>query len=439
MNYNTKNGSRFCGFLAMICLAGNLMAQSSPTKPLKRGDLFPHLTLRDRNGQPVELKAAAGQLLLIDFWNIHCLACIKAMPKLDSLQRVMGDSLKVVSVTFDPEKKVADLFGRLKLKKPSFPMIVSDSVLSRLFPHEGDPYYIWIKDGQVSYISNGWSLSYENIRRLLAGYRLDLVQRLSLPDYDRNTPLLGRSESLEEYSLLLNGLENYHVGGSIETWDDPIYQETYFLKAVNQSRLQLLIKAYWHDVFGFETRQYLQPNRFIRLDSSAADLQLSSTHQNQDEWTKKNVFSYEIKVKPANGNNLYTKMRHDLARLFPSYEVIRDTIKAPCLILAVSDSVIFNRIKGLITEKKTGLHWNKETIEIRNLSLNNSIVKLVTESQFSAQRLLCINHTGYDGPVNLSLPVLLDDIGCLQKQLAKYGLSLLKKEAFVQTVLIKKR
>lgn len=433
-----RKGSHFGGFLVMICLTGNLMAQTSSTKPLKRGDLFPYLTFNDRNGQPVELKTAVDQLLLIDFWNVHCVACIKAMPKLDSLQKILGDSLKIVSVTFDPEKKVADLFGRLKLKKPSFPMIVSDSVLSRLFPHEGDPYCIWIKDDRVAYISNGWSLSYENIKRLITGYRLDLVQRLSLPDYDPNSALLASSAPLEEYSLLLSGLENYHVGGTIDTWDDPIYQEPYFLKAVNQSRLRLLIKAYWYDVFGFETRQYLEPNRFIRLDSSAADLLLASSHQNQDEWTKANVFSYEIKVKPANGNNLYLKMRKDLAQLFP-YEIIRDTIKAPCLVLEVSDSTLFNRIKGVITEKQPGLNWNKETIEINNLSLNNSIVKLVTESQLSGKGMLCINQTGYNGPVDMRLPICFEDLACLQKELAKYGLSLLEKESVVQTLLIKKR
>lgn len=438
MKYFNKNGSRFGGFLAMICLTGTLMAQTSPTKPLKRGDLFPHLTLSDRNGQPVELKTAAGRLLLIDFWNVHCVACIKAMPKLDSLQRVMGDSLKVVSVTHDPEKKVANLFDRLKLTTPSYPMIVSDSVLSRLFPHEGDPYYIWIKDGKIAYISNGWSLSHENIKRLIAGYSLDLVQRLSLPDYDRNSPLLASSAPLEEYSLLLSGLEDYHVGGSIETWDDPIYQEPYLLRAINQSRLRLLIKAYWRDVFGFETRQFLQPNRFIRLDSSAADLALASSHQNQDEWTKENFFSYEIKVNPASGNNLYLKMRKDLAQLFP-YEVIRDTIKTPCLVLEVADSVLFNKIKRIIPGKQPGLNWKTETIEINNLSLNNSIVKLVTESQLSGKGMLCINQTGYTGPVDMRLPICFDDLACLQKELAKYGLSLLEKESVVQTLLIKKR
>ncbi|MBI1342476.1 MAG: redoxin family protein [Terrimonas sp.] len=433
-----KNGSRFSGFLAMICLTGTLMAQTSPTKPLKRGDLFPYLTLSDRNGQPVELKTAAGRLLLIDFWNVHCVACIKAMPKLDSLQRIMGDSLKVISVTHDPEKNVANLFDRLKLKTPSYPMIVSDSILSRLFPHEVDPYYIWIKDGQVSYISNGWSLSHENIKRLIAGYRLNFVQRLSLPNYDRNSALLAPSTPLEEYSLLLRGLEDYHVGGSIETWDDLIYQEPYFLKAINQSRLRLLIKAYWHEVFGFETRQYLEPNRFIRLDSSAADLLLASSHQNQDEWIKANVFSYEIKVNPANGNNLYLKMRKDLAQLFP-YEVIRDTAKLPCLVLEVSDSVLFSRVKRVMPEKQPGLDWKTKAIEIRNLSLNNSIVKLVTESQLFGKGMLCINQTGYTGPVDMRLSICFDDLACLQKELAKYGLSLLEKDYFVQTLLIKKR
>lgn len=435
--FNAKR-SLFAGLLAVICLGGTLMAQTLPTKPLRRGDLFPSLTLSDRNGQPVEIKAAAGQLLLIDFWNIHCAACIKAMPKLDSLQRTIGDSLKLISVTQDPEKKVASLFERLKLKMPSYPMIVSDSVLSRLFPHEGDPYYIWIMDGRVCYISNGWSVSYENIKRLLAGSRLNFVQRLPLPDLDRNSALLAPSALLEEYSLLLCGLEDYHVGGSIETWDDPIYQEPYFLRAINQPRLRLLIKAYWYEVFGFETRQYLEPNRFISIDSSAADLLLASSHQNQDEWIKANVFSYEIKVKPANGNSLYLKMRKDLSLLFP-YEVIRDTSKMRCLALEVSDSFLFNKIKGVTTEKRPFLNWKAKTIEIRNLSINNSIVKLVTESQFSSKGLLCINHTGYNGLVNLSLPVFSDDLSYLQMELAKNGLRLVEKDSVVQTLLIKKR
>ncbi|MBS1753547.1 MAG: redoxin family protein [Ferruginibacter sp.] len=407
---------------------------------MKRGDSFSTLVLTDRNNKQVELTIDTGKLLLLDFWNVHCGACITAMPKLDSLKQIMGDTLKIVSVTTDSEEKVAQLFRKLKLKHPSFPMIVGDSILSRLFPHEGDPYYIWITGGRIAYISNGWSLTYDNIKSMLAGNRLNLTQRLPLPEgYTSTSQLLTQSlVELEEYSLLLTGLDNYHIGGSIHTLIDSIYDEPYFLKAINQSRLQLIIKAYWNEIFSFETRHYLNPNRFIVVDSSAKDLMFSNNNQDQDDWRRKNLFSYEVKVNLAGGNNLYKRMREDVTRFFP-YDVVFETKLLPSLVLEVSDSTLFNKIKAP-SFGSSRLDWKTTTIEVRNLSLNNSIVQLISESQFHSNGPLCINNTGYEGKINMILPLsLFNDLDILQKSLSGYGLKLVQKNFPVKTIVIKKR
>ncbi|OJV98441.1 MAG: hypothetical protein BGO52_11680 [Sphingobacteriales bacterium 44-61] len=356
---------------------------------------------------------------------------------MDSLQKAFGDTLQVISVTYDSEEKVKALFQKLKIPTPSFPMITADTLLNQLFPHQGDPYYIWVSNGKIAYLSNGWSLTYDNIKDILAGKNLRLTQRLPLPNYDYNETLLTPSLPLEEYSMLLTGLLDYHVASSIQTLTDSSYGEPYYLKAVNQSRLSLLIKAHWKEVFGFDARRNLHPNRFIVVDSSAQELLLPIDRTNEDDWKRENFFSYEVKTNPAEGRSLYKKMREDLAIYFP-YVTATKTQLLPALVLEISDSLRFNKSKSS-SNRKSGLEWKKSTIDINNLTLNNSIVTLLTESQLSSGGKLCINNTGYSGNINMTLPVAFDDLETMRINLSSYGLKLTEKNFPIKTILIKER
>src|SRR5687767_6420262 len=132
-------------------------------KPLKIGDAVPDLqfTMLSPNGKKsiVKLSDYKGKLVILDFWATWCKACIRALPKMDSLQKKFDQELEVLMVnttaTSDDEKKLNAFYEKWVKKFPKFQLstTIKDSVSRPYFPHTGVPHYVWIgSDGKIKAI-----------------------------------------------------------------------------------------------------------------------------------------------------------------------------------------------------------------------------------------------------------------------------------------------
>ncbi len=145
-----------------------LLAQNS----IKMGDLVPELTLHNvvnYKNTTLKLSDFQGKIVLLDFWATWCGSCIKAMPKLDSLQKEFADHLQIISVTYQKKAEI-DKFKKLNSTVQNFklPMVTGDEQLIKLFPHRALPHLVWIsQEGKFISTSSGYTIADSTFQNLL--------------------------------------------------------------------------------------------------------------------------------------------------------------------------------------------------------------------------------------------------------------------------------
>ncbi|MEP5937233.1 MAG: TlpA disulfide reductase family protein [Erythrobacter sp.] len=77
------------------------------------GTLLPAILLNDPDGNALNLGAVQGTPVLVNLWATWCAPCIVEMPMLDNLADVMGDDLRVVTISQDLQgaDRVAPFFA----------------------------------------------------------------------------------------------------------------------------------------------------------------------------------------------------------------------------------------------------------------------------------------------------------------------------------------
>lgn len=78
-------------------LAINLAVTTSRAATIKEGDVAPGFTAEDMGGISRNLQGHLGKdVIMLDFWSIYCVSCIKEMPKLIELYEKYKDKGFVV-------------------------------------------------------------------------------------------------------------------------------------------------------------------------------------------------------------------------------------------------------------------------------------------------------------------------------------------------------
>ena len=109
----------------------------------------PEATMTDGDGNPLDLKAFAGRVVLLNFWATWCAPCVREMPSLDRLQAALGgQGLAVVPVSRDRGGRdvVTAFYQRLELENLEV-YLDPKGQFSRAFGVRGLPTTVLI-DGQ---------------------------------------------------------------------------------------------------------------------------------------------------------------------------------------------------------------------------------------------------------------------------------------------------
>jgi thiol-disulfide isomerase/thioredoxin len=288
------------GVMVALCLYAT--AQSNAKAALTIGDHMPSLTLYNVINAPnksLDLKQLKGKAMLIDFWSIGCLTCFESFPKLQQLQNEYGDQLKILLVSPDEKAEVQSLFTEKRydrfLNNLKLPMIVEDSMLASLFPHETIPHIAWVgADGTIKAITRREYVTQKNVADFVAGKNIELPLKIDAVDFDDTQPLFSFSNNTtveQPKKIFYSGFSSWIRGtgpGSGLVNDTASGTTRIFI--INGSILRLYLEA------------YRQPDLHMTVDASQRNLIVKdslryffprSSEQIKAEWKEDNNYCYE--------------------------------------------------------------------------------------------------------------------------------------------------
>lgn len=202
----------------------NICCQSQSPVSYQVGDTVPDITfthmLNYKSGT-ANLSDFAGKLVILDFWNSWCTACIEAFPKLDSLQYQFKDQIQIILVNAGGEKhdgreKVEKVLADLKKRTgyfPTLPVSILDTILNQSFPHKTVPHEVWISPrGKVIAVTGAGDVTAAHIRSVLSGNDPDMETK---NDYGFNSeiPLLTKGNGGNNDRFIYRSIFTGYIAG----------------------------------------------------------------------------------------------------------------------------------------------------------------------------------------------------------------------------------
>lgn len=378
-------------------------------------------------------EAPQFDLLLLDFWSINCTSCIKAMPKLDSLQKEFGDKIKIVLITENSNSEVDRLFSKIKTPRPKLRMVVSDTLLIRKFPHTIVPHHVWVdKNKIVRFITDGHNATRENIRSFLNERALSLHLKNDLIDFDPEKSLLQLGSDLINsysinYSFFLQRLDQF-AGGQFG-FDIDSVNKTAGLKFINQPLFEFYKFAFSRGPMG----DYYYQNRVLLEVSDKTPFYEPVSENLLDEWNRKNLFCYESSVPLERKNELFGILVQDLNRTFPYYASIEKRLMK-CLVLVKKGSTDKLSSKG----GQAKFYKTTDTLQLQNYDIEKGLISPIKYAN-QALNAPVVNETGLKGKIDIKILSRLNNIEQLRKELIGYGLDLIESETEIEMLVIKDR
>ncbi|MDP9078836.1 MAG: TlpA family protein disulfide reductase [Bacteroidota bacterium] len=407
--------------LLLLCPIFRALAQQAP---IKIGDKVPDVTITHVSGLQIRGKSVSsfhmaqlrGKLIILDFWATWCAPCRAMVPRMDSLQRTYNGRVQFLPVAYQPAGVVAPVLAEMQEIHPfQLPGVTGDTLLSRLFPHQSLPHYVWIDGtGTVRAITEEKQVTALNIEKMLAGSTVPLQEkRDSVTAYNRNHPLLfdgngGSSKAAVYHSLLTGYLAGLSPGMDLSPMDSTGARFT----LRNLSFLWLCRLAYSDHNRWFTDARI----RFLSKDSLGMNTHLTGMAFKQ--WLQDgNGWCYELIVPPALKDAGFDMIKEDLRRLFPQYTIGVEHVTTRCLALVRTSGVDKLKSAGGPTEVD---------IEPFNCRLQNStlsqLMKRLEVQYLQNSPIPVVDHTGYTGRVDLLLHARLYNVEEMNRALARYDL-----------------
>ena len=114
------------------------------------GKAIPSFTVTTLEGKKIKSKDLKGKILVLNFWFIDCLPCIKELPALNKLVEMYKSNKDVVflAITWEPRERVEKEF--LKKHKLLFQVVPDARPIIERFIETGYPTtYVVDRDGKV--------------------------------------------------------------------------------------------------------------------------------------------------------------------------------------------------------------------------------------------------------------------------------------------------
>lgn len=425
-----------CIGLWLPCLCsqaqGDRVQSESTGLPLPDiGDKVPDLLLSPIVNYPkasARLSDYHDRLLILDFWATWCLPCVRAFPKLDSLQRKFVGRVQFMPVTYEKKEKIEKFFGRLKKQKNYvLPTVVEDTTLSRHFSGKTgslEVQYAWIWKGKiVAFTRGGKALTEENLERVLSGKGLkesDLQNRQKgeVIDRDFSAPILvGNGKDTGREILYHSAVTPFTEGLRPGVYVPRKTDNCYGIRLINVPIASLYAHAF-------------QTASADVMEEMADPLHFNPPLPQRDS---SNLYCYES-IMPKNDQRSREEflqgMQEDLKRAF-GFIVTRE-------LRNVKGAVLRRTKKG-----KLASSGGEPALEVNNFYItmrNQPVSKLVSSLAYylvSREMRVIVDKTGITGNIDLNMDVNLSDPQAVIDALRKHGLDLTFEEVEKEMVVIK--
>lgn len=411
---------------------------------LQIGDLVPDIiieNIHNYKATSAKLSDFKGKLLILDFWATWCSPCVAMLPKMDSLQREFGDKVQFVSVTYQTEEEAIpflDALEKQRGRKYDLPVVVDDSELKALFPHQTLPHYVWIDtDGIVMAITSFEDLNQENLSKIVTGdeIKIGLKKDFSI-SYDWKDPLFFDESNSKFLAMHYSVFSGYTEGLS------PGYYNTQPMKSdtlpIRITARNLTIPQLYQIALGmgrtFDWKQTIlnvnEPNKIIEF-GKAGNAFLTSLQEGRG-------FCYEIISTRESGTDVYGMMADDLAKFFPEYSAnVRDIVQT-CMVLRKLPGADLDRLRT--KGAAPSIELNETSIQINNYTFNALVNQLnfihSKERDSKVQSIFFFNETEFNEKVDLDINAGLGDLPLLNRELKKLGLVLVSENRPITMLVI---
>ncbi len=418
----------------------NVFGQQILPAALKPGDRCPDFaapSVINHSGNTLKLSDFKGKLIILDFWDIWCSACIASFPHMDSLQAQFKDKIQIILVTYNTEQQVRGLMKHSALARGTkLPIIVNDVLFNTAFPPK-NPHHVWIStDNEVLAITEPYNATVEHINAVLDGGKLNLNILPANVISGTDQPLFARDKSLfmnhlRQYSIFLSRTPNFmNLAGGVQT--DSASGKITRIEFYNRPVLDLYRYAFGglredFNQFGVS----LDRTRIMVETRDSLRFREPGDNNLMDHWLNENTFCYESMVPPALSDNLQKIMQQDLERFFGIKGSIEKR-KIKCLVLNKSD-------------RNISLHTGSDdqpvmiTSEGIYIYRNKPISKLVTDMEALMNFKWAIaDQTGIKGNIDLDIQSkAFSSLETAKEELRKHGLNLTEQYTDVELLVIK--
>lgn len=401
----------------MVLFLIPLVCFSQYSKRVSIGDTLPSLSFTNifnHPGSSICLSDFKDKLIILDFWNRWCHACISAFPKMENLQKKFGDKIKILLVTSDTDEDLVKLFKRVKL--PTLPIISNDSILNSMFPHVTVPHHIWIKPGsKVQFITDGLTTTEENIVKVLDGRDLNLHIKNEVIDFQKDSALLKEGNGrLQKY------ITGYSIGMTkIEENESTIWSmfkdtanKAIGFKFVNTPLIDLYKMAFGYSLTNSE---FKNDNRLI-FNSPYINKYLSRPTELEklNNWAENNLVCYESKWNGSSDSLAYQYLQNDVNKFF-TFSVKVEIKEVSCYVLKTKNT--FASLKSGNNEKV--FEYSDTSFILKNMPVSTIIESLNDLPLFKKSPV--INETNYSSNINIKLIKSFTDIITLKQELLENG------------------
>ncbi len=416
--------------MATLCILFSIHVPAQVI-PLKVGDKVPDLTINNilnYKSTSAKLSDFKGKLLILDFWATWCAACIQSFPKLETLQQEFDSKLQVLLISTDSREKNEAFFTRRKAstgKAFTLPRVDGDVALKQLFPYKLLPHYVWIADGKVKAITSSYELSKENINSVLASD----VQLANKADLNLETPLYlsenAPAKRLQHYSIFLKGFTE-GLGSSNRYRKE---QGSVYGWMSTNSTLLWYYNHIAHKLFPLMGDRFARSRTIVETRDSAR-LYYTADRAKSPEWRNSNLYSYELLVPLRDTASLYKYALEDLNR-YSDFTMQLEKRRVKCLLLLKTK-------EGLLSSagQSPSVKSVNDTLTFTNTGLIDLLIRMNGEKGVS---MPVVDHTGYQGNMDMKIQPAWNDLATLNSELDRYGLALRESEEDLLMMVIREK
>ena len=434
---------KFIPVIALLLFFCDLQAQKSQKRnnKIEVGKPFPVTLFKKINyypGDELNLQNLRGKWVILDFWNIHCIDCIKSFPKMNAVRADLKDSVEIILIGLqDKEKKIKKLFEKFQSKLDLKLPVIYDSTLFKRFGIQACPYVV-ILDGTGIVRAITYSVGKEDMRSFMAGNEPALGAAFTKSEadelykfYDSDKPLLMYGNGGNDSEFLFRSV--------LTKWKDLPTMRDEFISSRNHNRIQAtgidLFSLYWlaycDTVESRSPRYYpIEQNTYGNWWLSPV-LELKNPSDFASDFnTGKNIYNYSLIVPKERGDPLYLQsiLRSELNTFFP-YKVTVQKRRMPYWrLVLLNDSV-----------EKTRTNSQTQSMNFRHtgFALANQPVQLIVNAIFNYNQLLIItDETGIKGNIDITMNCIMTDFNEIIEALRKNGLDLVQGEKEMNVIVV---